>query len=291
MNKKKFNDYIKLIRVKHYLKNFLILLPLIFSGYLLNSNYLVSALIGFVEFSLICSVVYIINDINDKEIDMKHDKKKNRPIASGKVSVREGVIIIGILLTILIIILLIYGIKNSALLILLLYLIINLGYSFGLKNIPLVDICILTFGFVARVLFGGAITGVVVSSWLNLTVLAMAFFIALGKRRNEMNKTGKTTRKVLKYYTKEFLDKNMYMFLSIAIVFYSLWTVDDRVVNRINVNLLWTVPIVIIICMRYSMIVEDDNDGDPVEVVIHDKILLSLLSFYAITLIFILYLL
>lgn len=291
MNKKKFNDYIKLIRVKHYLKNFLILLPLIFSGYLLNSNYLVSALIGFVEFSLICSVVYIINDINDKEIDMKHDKKKNRPIASGRVSVREGVIIIGILLTILIIILLIYGIKNSALLILLLYLIINLGYSFGLKNIPLVDICILTFGFVARVLFGGAITGVVVSSWLNLTVLAMAFFIALGKRRNEMNKTGKTTRKVLKYYTKEFLDKNMYMFLSIAIVFYSLWTVDDRVVNRINVNLLWTVPIVIIICMRYSMIVEDDNDGDPVEVVIHDKILLSLLSFYAITLIFILYLL
>ena len=98
------------------------------------------------------------------------------------------------------------------------------------------------------------------------------------------------TRKVLAYYTKDFLDKNMYMCLSLGIIFYALWTVDVKIVEKVNNYLIWTVPIVIIICMRYNMIVEGDSDGDPIDVVTHDIMLLLLVAVYAIIMICILYL-
>ncbi len=286
----KLGNYIKLMRVKHYLKNFLIFLPLLFSGNLVKGDYLWVCFMGFIAFSLTCSIVYIINDINDREKDRLHEKKKNRPIASGKVSVGEAmglilILVIGVVLCITCI-----SIKLYSLILLLIYLFINIGYSFGLKNVCLVDIVILVSGFVIRVLFGGAIIGVEISNWLNLTVMAMAFYLALGKRRNEIIKSKKNTREVLKYYNREFLDKNMYMCLALGIVFYSLWTVDFEVMHRINNNLVWTVPLVIIICMRYSMIVEGNSDGDPVEVVLHDKMLLVLIPIYGLLLMGLLYL-
>lgn len=285
----KIYNYLKLMRVKHYFKNLLIFLPLIFSGKLLEYNYLIKCLWGFVIFSLVCSIVYIMNDINDREKDKLHEKKKHRPIASGKVSIKEAIILIIILLLIITASILLSNIGLKSIIFLVIYLIINLTYSFGLKNIALIDIIILVSGFVLRVLFGGAIIQVQVSNWLNLTVMSMAFYLALGKRRNEIIKSKKNTREVLKYYTKEFLDKNMYMCLSLAIVFYSLWTVDFDVINRINNNLVWTVPIVIIICMRYSMIIEKDSDGDPIEVVLSDKMLMFLILIYGVLLISLLY--
>lgn len=285
----KIYNYLKLMRIKHYFKNLLIFLPLIFSGKLLEYNSLVKCICGFIIFSLVCSIVYIINDINDREKDKLHEKKKNRPIASGKVSIKEAIILILILLLIITASILLSKIKLKSIMFLLIYLTINLIYSFGLKNVALIDIIILVSGFIIRVLFGGAIIQVQVSNWLNLTVMSMAFYLALGKRRNEIIKSKKNTREVLKYYTKEFLDKNMYMCLSLAIVFYSLWTVDFNVTNRINNNLIWTVPIVIIICMRYSMIIEKDSDGDPIEVVLSDKMLMLLIFIYGILLIGLLY--
>jgi len=167
------------------------------------------------------------------------------------------------------------------------YVIINLFYSLGLKNIPLLDITILVSGFLIRVLYGGAVIDVEVSNWLYLTVISMAFYLVIGKRRNEIISSKKETRKVLKYYTKEFLDKNMYMCLALAIVFYSLWTMDY---NSGNSMLIWTVPIVILICMKYSMNIELGGDGDPTEVVYEDKILLLLIAIYGISLISCIYL-
>ena len=96
--KNKFFDYLKLMRVKHYLKNFLIFLPLVFSGNLFNCNYLFKSFIGFVIFSLTCSIIYVINDIRDVDKDKKHDKKKNRPIASGRVSIRNALLLAFIVL-------------------------------------------------------------------------------------------------------------------------------------------------------------------------------------------------
>lgn len=283
--------YLKLIRVKHYIKNLLILFPVVFSGKLFEVETIKAILLAFLSFSFAASTVYIINDIKDKEKDKLHEKKKNRPIASGKISVKKAIICALILIMLSIICNYFANPENFLIhyLFVIAYLVINIAYSFGLKNIPLIDIAILASGFLIRVLYGAAIVDIQVSNWLYLTVLAAAFYLGLGKRRNEIIKVGKNSRPVLQYYTKEFLDKNMYMCLGIAIIFYSLWATDDLNVVKSNNLLIWTVPLIMLILMKYSMNIENDSYGDPVDVVMHDKWLLGMLLIYAIIIVAIIY--
>ena len=266
-------EYLKLLRVKHYLKNFLVFLPAIFSGMFFNQNIFFKAIVLFLTFSFVASIVYIINDLRDVQSDKCHPIKKNRPLASGKVSKKASIISILILLILTFILLYFSGILfEVSTLILLLYFFMNVGYSLGLKNVPLVDITILALGFVFRVAYGGIGLGIEISNWLFLTVLSISFYMALGKRRNELLKNGDISRKVLKNYNKDFLDKNMYMFLALTIVFYSLWAVN----TFNNVFFKYSIVLVIIILLKYCMDVESDNFGDPIEVITHDKILLFL---------------
>ena len=131
-------------------------------------------------------------------------------------------------------------------------------------------------GFFLRVLYGATLTGIPISDWLYLTVITVAFYMAVGKRRNEMRGQQKDTRGVLKYYTVEFLDKNMYMCMAVAIIFYSLWCLDiSNVKAGDKISIVWTVPIVLILAMRYSYDVEKEtSEGDPVEVILADKFLI-----------------
>lgn len=283
-------NYIKLMRPKHYMKNFLVFLPLLFSGNFFDKSNIITCLLGFVCFSLLASTIYIINDIRDKDKDKKHKTKCNRPIASGKIPVKNA-IIFDILLIIIIAFICMFGKFNLlSICLVILYFIINLIYSFGAKNVPILDIVILVSGFFIRVLFGATLLNITVSNWLYLTVIAISFYLGLGKRRNEIIKSGAKSRKVLEYYNKDFLDKNMYMCLTMAIVFYSLWATDSAVVLKNNNLLIWTVPIVIIIAMKYSMNIEGNSDGDPVEVIMKDKILILLGLIYVVSLFVILYL-
>ncbi len=113
----------------------------------------------------------------------------------------------------------------------------NVLYSAGLKNIPIVDVVILALGFILRIYYGGAIIEVPISSWLMLTITAASLFLGFGKRRNELLK-GTKTRKVLQAYNYNFLDKIMYLFLSLTLVFYSLWTIDVSETSNPNARLL-----------------------------------------------------
>lgn len=282
-------SYLKLLRVKHYLKNILIFIPLVFSGRFFVKNDFIQVCIGFVIFSCTASIVYIINDINDLENDKKHPIKCNRPIASGKITLNSARKLIIVLISLIVIAGIFNGDKNILLFVILgVFLLSNLAYSKGAKNIPIVDVCILVLGYILRVYFGALIINVQVSNWLYLTIISLAFFLGLGKRRNEMIRQGDSARMVLKRYNKEFLDKNMYMFLGITIVFYSLWcnsireTLDNSVI-------MGTIPLVITICMKYSLTIEGDSDGDPIEVVLSDKILVFLIMIYIIILAVILY--
>lgn len=193
--------YFKLIRIKHYIKNLLILFPVIFSGELFKIATIRSILLAFLSFSFAASVVYIINDIKDKEKDRLHEKKKNRPIASGQISVKNAIICAIILIMLSIICNYFASPKGFLInyLFVIAYLIINIAYSFGLKNIPLIDITILASGFLIRLFYGAAIVNIQVSNWLYLTVLAVAFYLGLGKRRNEILNVGKDSRPVLQY--------------------------------------------------------------------------------------------
>ena len=291
-------EYLKLMRVKHYFKNILIFLPLIFSGDLFNITKISVCLIGYIAFSLIASFVYIVNDIRDIENDKKHPVKRNRPLASGKISKKQGIIfaivLIGVayMINAIPVLLKMLSINNYvvSMLFMTLYIIINIAYSFGLKKQPIIDVVILVLGFLIRILYGSTITNIEVSNLLYLTVIAGSFYMGFGKRRNEIKKQGDTSREVLRRYNKEFLDKNMYVCLTLSIVFYALWCVDANTIARMGNNLMaWTVPIVMIILMKYSLNVEGDSFGDPVDVLFKDKVLMFMVVLYAIIVFSIMY--
>ena len=287
-------NIIKLIRVKHWLKNGLLFLPVFFSLNLLKTSYITNCILGFIVFSLISSIVYVINDINDIEKDKLHPIKKERPLASGKIKPLEAKIIIGVLfiLSTIMMIVLYQRIENVLVFIIpFIYLIINLLYSFGFKNIPIVDVVIIVTGFVLRVMYGGIIIDVEVSKYLYLMIIFASFFLAFGKRRNEILKNGEKSRKVLSKYNEQFLDKNMYISLALAVVSYSLWCVDPTTISRIgNDYMFWTIPLVMIILQLYSLDIEKESYGDPIEVILGDKKLLIVSIVYIIVMGGILYL-
>lgn len=279
------------MRVHHYIKNFLVLAALACSGQLFSLEKLTAGIAAFIAFCMVSSVVYIINDIRDAEKDRKHPTKCRRPIAAGTVSVKSAWCLAVVLLLIAVVCNCLTFYVTSTLL-LVLYLVLNLAYSFGLKNVPIVDVTILVAGFLIRILYGACVTEITISNWLYLTVIALAFYFALGKRRNEWRQIGNgETRQVLKAYPVNFLDKNMGMCLTLANVFYALWSMDEKTILFYNNEyLIFTVPIVLLITMKYSLDIERESNGDPVEVLLHDKVLLTLSVLYLTVMFLILYL-
>lgn len=182
-------EYIKLMRIRHYIKNFLVFAALLSSGQLFQPDKFLNNLTAFIAFCMVSSVVYIINDIRDRENDRLHPTKCKRPIASGNISVISACVFAAVLLTVAVFCnILTFHIASST--VLLLYLLFNIAYSMGLKNVPLLDISILVAGFLLRIMYGAIITGVEISNWLYLTVLAMSLYFSLGKRRNELKREG-----------------------------------------------------------------------------------------------------
>jgi 4-hydroxybenzoate polyprenyltransferase len=275
-------DYIKLIRVKHYVKNLIIFCPLLFSGQLFNRDYFLTCLLGTFAFCMVSSIVYIVNDYKDVEKDRQHPTKKNRPLASGAVSARGALFTLVGMAIAAIIGLALLGSTTGAVWIGV-YFLANMAYSFGLKNVPIIDVVILASGFVIRVVFGGVITGIEISQWLYLVVVTGSLYMGLGKRRNELKHLTET-RGVLKHYNISFLDKNMYVCLACADVFYALWTIESG-----NPGLVWTVPLFIVLLMSYSLDAEGDSDGDPVEVILHNRLLLGLAMLFLILVFVIIY--
>lgn len=279
--------YLQLIRVKHWIKNLLIFFPIVFSGQLLNKNIFFIVSVGFFIFSLIASVIYILNDLKDLDKDKGHPQKRKRPLTSGAVSKREAIIVMLLLILIVLAVLIIGGDTFPLYywIYLCCYFIMNVAYSFELKNVPLVDVTILAGGYLIRLFCGGELAGTGVSEWMFLTVISAAFFLGFGKRRNELRQYGNHNRKILEKYTEAFLDKSVQLFLALTIVFYALCCADrNTFVAKEGIRMLWTVPVVILVLLRYSMFLEDgSSDGDPVEVIQKDWWLMGLIAFYGIS--------
>lgn len=280
------------MRVAHYIKNLLIFAGIVCSGRLFVMEKFFSVVCGFFAFCCLSSVVYIINDLKDKEKDQNHPIKCKRPIAAGMITEKNA-------MKLLVFLLIVSAICHSTaskdmrtLGLWLLYFLLNLGYSLGLKQMPIVDVVILVAGFVIRVVYGAVIAEIEISNWLYLTVMTMACYLSFGKRRNELllYGVGGGKREVLQFYTKGFLDKIMYMFLTLTNVFYALWSMSEETIKQYQGRLvIGTIPIVLIICMKYSLDIEQDGDGDPVEVLMQDKILIVLCLLYAMCMFLLLY--
>lgn len=286
-------NYIKLIRVKHWFKNGLVFLPLFFSKNLYNVKLLLYCLLGFICVSFASSIVYVLNDIKDVDKDKLHTIKKNRPLASGAISIKKAYIVIVILSLLLIgLVGYLYYIVRDLLIIFipLFYIILNFMYSFWLKNVPIIDVIILVSGFLFRVMYGGVIINASVSKFLYLMIIFGSFYLGFGKRRNEIVKNGEKSRKVLLLYNKDFLDKNMYVSLALTIVCYTLWCVDASTILRVGHDyLFWTIPIIMVIFQLYSLDIERDSHGDPVEVIFGNKVLLFVIVVYIAVLFLMLY--
>lgn len=272
---------LRLLRVKHYVKNILVVFPMFFGGVLFDAARWIYAALGFISFCALSSAVYIINDISDVKKDRLHPEKKNRPIASGEVSEKNAVIIAAICLVVSAVFF--FSIPKTggqtvdagyAATLLLVYLAVNIAYSRGLKDIAILDVVILASGYVIRVYFGGLITGVAVSDWLFLVITAGALYMGFGKRRGELIR-GSDTRAVLKSYTEGFLNASMSLMMGLTIVFYALWARDIS-----EKRMIFSVPFFIVIMLRYSMASEKKADGDPVEVILSDVPLMVLLAVY-----------
>ena len=274
-----------LLRAHHWIKNALVVLPLFFSGKLFSRDGLFFAVCGFFLFSLLASAVYLFNDIQDIEKDRNHPEKRKRPLPAGVFEIRTawglffcltGVVVAGNL-----------AISRSFLpiLVLLIYFVLNIAYSKGLKNVPVIDFSILASGFVLRILYGGALCDIRISHWLFLCVLSAALFMGIGKRRNELRSVGAggATREVLKLYSNSFLDKNMYLAATLAIVFYSLWSVSPAFPDN---RMVCTVPLALLLFFRYSYQIESENSsGDPVNVFFGDRVLQLLFGLFAVSLV------
>lgn len=273
--------YLKLIRIKHYLKNVLIFIPLIFArNFKLHT--IKEAIFGFLAFSFMASAIYIINDIKDLKKDKNDPVKCKRPIASGQISSFKAIIVATIMFSLSLTFNYMVTLKSASYSILLIYFSLNLFYSFGLKHKPIIDVLLLSSFYILRIYYGGAVALVTISDLLFLTVTFASLYLTFGKRISELRKS-QDPRLVLKYYNEAFLDKFMYLSLALTLVFYALWTIEQHVEY-----LAFSTLILFAIFLKYSLNVEINGEGDPIEVVTHDKILIGLGFIYILMLFFIL---
>jgi len=246
------SPYLKLIRINQWVKNFFVFIPIFFAGKFFESSLLIESFIGFVLFSLVASSIYIINDYVDIEKDQKHPEKKFRPLASGKISKQKALILFGGLVTLTILgAVVLDNYKVGA--ILLAYFILNIAYSFKLKQIAILDVMIIATGFLMRVLVGGYITGIIISDWTILLTFTAALILALGKRRGElinMNLAG-TTRKSLDGYNEPFVNAALIIACTITIVCYLMFILLPETQQKFHHYIIYTFVFVFAGILRY----------------------------------------
>lgn len=278
------------LRFHQWIKNVLCLAGVFFSRHVFDTNVLMKGVLCFGAFSFASSAVYIFNDWQDRLRDQLHPKKSKRPIASGLVSKRYA--------TGLALVCLALGLSAGAflgkavLLILAIYLIQNVLYSMYLKHVAILDVIIVSLGFVWRALAGVAAANVPLSSWLVLCTFLLSLFIALAKRRNELTASvgdSSKHREVLNYYSEPFLDQVLSITSACAIIAYALYCLDQATVAKFNHHLLLTVPFVIFGVFRYLMLTQKGHGGDPIETFLTDRSLIITSLLWTSILIYLIY--
>jgi 4-hydroxybenzoate polyprenyltransferase len=266
---------IKLIRPKQWVKNGFVLAPLVFTGAFLDAGAVSHALLAVLLFCVASSAAYIINDLHDIERDRCHPKKsKTRPLAAGIVSVPVALSLLAVLYAILI-----WGwfIVPKVVIVTVAYLVLNLAYTFVFKHQPVVDIFTIAIGFVLRVYAGAMALDVPVSSWMFITTLCLALYLAAVKRRQELIQSGSEGRKVLNKYSVSLVDRYAEMSATGALLFYGMFVMSAKP------ELVITVPVVLFGLFRYWFVVETfDNGESPTDTLLTDwQLLLTLVLWVA----------
>jgi decaprenyl-phosphate phosphoribosyltransferase len=287
--------YIKLLRPKDWAKNLFLFVPSFFSGQFFVPSRVPDILAGFVAFCFFASAIYIINDYRDIEDDRKHPVKSARPLAAGKVKKPAAILIVVLLLVLGSLIGYFADRSLLFLFILGLYFFMNLAYSFGLKNIAILDILILSAGFVLRVKGGAVISKVDTSEWLIIMTFLLSLFMAIAKRRDDLllkSSTGTDMRKSMSGYNLDFLNTLLGLSCAIIIVAYINYTVSPATIERLKTYRLYYSSIFVIAgLMRYLQITfVMKKSGSPTEILYKDFFIQMTLILWVISIYVILYL-
>lgn len=283
---------LKLLRIKDWVKNLFLFIPLFFSGQLFDFTKFSSLILGFFAFSLTASSIYIINDYRDIEDDKKHPEKSKRPLASGTIRKSNAILLCFMLVIAGFALSYFANPKLKFAFVLGIYFLLNLAYSFGLKSIPILDIFIVAIGFVLRIKAGSVIANIEVSEWLNIMIFLLALFMAIAKRRDDIllgMSSGIDMRKSVKGYNLEYLSNIMSLICAVIIVAYFMYTMSSEVIIRLGTyRLYYTCIFVMAGVMRYLQIIFiDGQSGSPTNILYKDRfiqftLLLWISSFYAI---------
>lgn len=265
--------YLKAMRINQWTKNLFMFLPLFFDGRLLHLPSFFITFTGFLIFCFMYSGIYIFNDIIDIEADRQHPKKMNRPIASGKIPIKNAWIfaIILILLSLIAAAIL----KIEFFLFALIVVVVNILYTFFLKKYPLIDVMTIGLLFVIRVIAGVSLVTVkIFSPWLYLMTFMLSLYLGFAKRRSELaalSGTKNVTRPVLNGYSLELLDQLITIVSSVTIMAYSLYTFSGPTLPGGNFMLI-TIPIVVYGIFRYHyLILIKHAGGAPEEIFLKDR--------------------
>jgi 4-hydroxybenzoate polyprenyltransferase len=263
---------VRLLRPRQWVKNGFVLAPLLFTGQFTNGHAVAVTVLAMALFCIAASATYVVNDWRDAERDRAHPVKRHvRPIASGAVT---PALALGLLIALYAILLAGAWALPRVLAVIAIYLVLNLAYSFGLKHQPVIDIFIVASGFVLRVIAGAQALAVPVSSWMFVTTLCLALYLAAVKRRQELAQTGSGAREVLNKYSVSLIERYAEMSATGALVFYSLFVMST------HPELIVTIPVVLFGLFRYWYIVDRKGGGEsPTDVLLTDwQLLLTLLA-------------
>jgi 4-hydroxybenzoate polyprenyltransferase len=260
----RFTAVITLLRPKQWVKNLFCLAGVVFAGKANQPLQLTEALDVFCAFSATASAMYVFNDLMDREADARHQQKRRRPIASGAVSPREAIWLTALCAVVAAIAVTPLGFSVAA--IILTYVILNLAYTLWLKRFPLIDVMFIASGFLLRIFAGTEAVHVPASAWILLCTLFLSLFLGFAKRRVEMTTHGQTgeSREVLLHYSVPLLDRFCYMFATLSMAAYAIFTTSIAQQR----TLILTCPPVIYGILRYLWLMERHEGHEQIEIIL-----------------------
>lgn len=285
----------RIIRVRQWVKNFFVFVPLFFGGAIMDMSALWAGIVTFAAFCFAASGIYCLNDIVDVEADRQHPVKCNRPIASGEVSIGAGWMLMALMMVLSAGVLLLlphHGWRVAG--VVAAYLVLNVGYCVKLKDSAIVDVCIVAFGFVLRILAGGEATGIVLSKWIVLMTFLLTLFLSFAKRRDDvlrMDATGVPPRKNTIRYNLTFINQAITVTGSVMLVCYIMYTVSPETQEHFHTDYLYLTSVYVLVgLLRYMQIaVVDKQSGDPTKVILKDRAIQVIVLAWIVTFLFIIY--
>lgn len=290
-------NLIRLIRPHQWVKNLVVLLPVFFGGALLHIESVYAGLITALCFSFAASSIYCLNDIVDVEDDRQHPVKCHRPMASGAISITQGytlmflIFVLSMLSTFLL--------RQSQLetaCVILFYWLLNIAYCLKLKQYAIIDVCVVSFGFVLRILAGGYATSIHLSKWIVLMTFLLMLFLSFAKRRDDvvrMNETGHAPRQNTIRYNLTFINQAITITSSVTLVCYIMYTVSPETIQNFHTDYLYLTSVFVLVgLLRYIQIaVVDKRSGDPTKVMLHDRFMQFVVLAFGLAFLFIIYVL